>query len=140
MRGAENSDVFPPGPVAVAVTNCPAGAAGKSETLNAARPAASVVTVVVAGSNGVWPSSAAAGVAPALAKNWRVNVVLGVLSSTPDTCIVAPELTAEVSTGKFWSVLGPASASGGWDAVSLGVTPSGARSMPTPALEKIELP
>ena len=47
---------------------------------------------------------------------------------------------AEVMTGKFWRLLGPVSAS---PTPSLAVTPSPLkdrlRSMPTPALEKIEL-
>src|ERR1700674_5567410 len=44
-------------------------------------------------------------------------------------------LTADVSTGKFCRLFGPVSASHG----SLGVTPAGARSIPSAPFEKIEL-
>jgi hypothetical protein len=64
-----------------------------------------------------------------------VKVVLGKLLRVPITRVVAPRPTAE-STGKFCRLLGPVSASPG----SLGVTPSGARSMPRPPLSWMELP
>src|SRR5439155_25294337 len=70
-----------------------------------------------------------------LEKSWSVKVVLGVLSKVPWTLVPALEIETEVSRGKFCKPLGPASPS----QVSFGVTPSLARSMPKPPLEKIEL-
>src|SRR5439155_2112734 len=71
------------------------------------------------------------------AKNKRLKKdVFGVLCSVPFTVRTAgdqPDIDALVRTGKFCKLLGPVSASRG----SLGVTPSGARSMPSPALRKI---
>jgi hypothetical protein len=62
--------------------------------------------------------------------------VFGVLCSVPSTVRTAgdePAIDALVRTGKFCKLLGPVSASRG----SLGVTPSGPRSIPNPALRKM---
>src|SRR4030095_7725164 len=70
-----------------------------------------------------------------LAKNWMVILVLGVLSTLPVTTVFEPLVIAELITGKFCRLFGPASASLG----SFGVTPSSLRSIPRALLEKIEL-
>jgi hypothetical protein len=50
--------------------------------------------------------------------------------------VVAPSLTAEVRDGKFWRLFAPASTS---PTPSFAVTPSGSRSMPSPALDRSSL-
>ena len=52
----------------------------------------------------------------------------------PWTVRVLPEVVAEATAGLFWRLLGPKSA---WPG-SLGLRPSSSRSMPRPALEKME--
>src|SRR5262245_32054926 len=54
----------------------------------------------------------------------------------PRIVVVPAEITAEVNTGEFWRLLEPVSGSQG---ESLGVTPTGSRSIPRPLLEKMEL-
>src|ERR1700682_3490445 len=77
----ESSEVLPPGSVAVALTNAPAGTLiGKSIAIGAL-PAASVVTVVVP--SGVWPWPKPERSAVGLVKNCRVKVVPGVLLNDP---------------------------------------------------------
>src|SRR5437016_6051393 len=61
--------------------------------------------------------------------------VLSLDDSVPLIVICPADTTAEVITGKFWRLFGPASAS----PASFGVTPSSARSIPSLTLEKIEL-
>jgi hypothetical protein len=127
----ENSDVFPGAPamppksVAVAVTKCPAGTGAAYVNANATVPAASVVTSFTPSC--VSPSPFVLASQLVLSKNVSRKLVLGALLSVPWTSVVV----AAVRSGKFWSALGPVSAS---DA-SLPVTPSFPRSIPSPLFE-----
>ena len=129
VMALENSDV-PFEPVAVDVTNWPAGTATGSVTEKVALPLASVSTVVKP--RNVCPSPKPEESAAALAKNSRRNpLVLGVLLNVPMMVVLPPALLDDVITGKFWRSFGPLSAS----LESLGVTPSLLRSMPRCPLE-----
>src|SRR5829696_4513263 len=70
--GAENSEVLPPGPVAVAVMFCPSLIALVVEKLNETLPDPSVETLLEPSS--VLPSSVPSG----LEKNWTLKVLSGV--------------------------------------------------------------
>src|SRR5205807_1809137 len=69
-----------------------------------------------------------------LEKNSMRKRELGVLWSAAFTVVVLPTDAADEITGKFWKLFGPL-----WPLESLGVTPSFPRSIPSWALEKIEL-
>src|SRR5688572_32902577 len=122
---AENSDVSPCELMAVAVTIVP-GEVAKSGIV--ALPFEFVVTEVEP--RNVCPSPFADGSHELLPKNCTVKVLAGMLLREP----VTPPGTA-VSTGQFWRLLGPVSAS----PRSFAVTPAILRSMPRFALPKIEL-
>src|SRR5262249_37158636 len=124
VTAALNSDVLPPGSVAVAVTRRPVGMVNGSVVVKEALPAASVVTAVEQAY--AWPSPKPDGSAAMLAKKSSVKVVFGVLLSVPRTVAPVKVLTAALRTGKFCRLFGPASAS----PASLTVTPAGKRSIP----------
>ena len=67
-------------------------------------------------------------------KNSMRKGELGVLWSAAFTVVVLPTDAADEITGKFWKLFGPL-----WPLESLGVTLSFPRSIPSWALEKIEL-
>src|ERR687887_376346 len=89
----ENSDVLPPGSVAVAVMYWPAGTAVDGFTVKLAFPAVSVVTVVK-------PRKRSPSLTPvflsavALANSSTRNVVFGVLFSAPWMVTVVPSVVA----------------------------------------------
>ncbi len=122
---AENSEVSFAPLVVVAVTICSA-ATGKTGVV--ALPSVSVVTVV-APSN-VAPSPLPDASHAVLPKYSIRNVLLGVLCRVPCT---PPD--AAVRTRKFCRLLAPVSVS----PASLGVTPSGPRSMPSSPFPEIAL-
>src|SRR5260370_31475851 len=62
--------------------------------------------------------------------------VFGVLFKVPWIEVLPPLGITDVSKGKFWRLFAPVSAS----RRSFAVTPLGLRSIPRPALEKIEFP
>jgi hypothetical protein len=128
LLGAENSEVLPPGPVAVAVMFTPNATLLFGENLKEALPLPSVLTRTCL--INFLPSSVPEG----LEKNWTRNLLPGVLSSLAFIVVVPPVL-AEAIIGKFCRLLGPASRSPG----SLAVRPSEPRSIPGPPLLKIEL-
>jgi hypothetical protein len=101
---AENSEVSPPGLVAVAVTSCLLPTFFLVLKVKEALPEVSVVTLFWA--KNLFPSRSMAG----LEKTWTVNVVLAVLFSVP-LIVVTPrrETLAEVSRGKFCRLLAPVS-------------------------------
>ena len=138
--GAENSEVFPVGSVAVAVMNSPTGT-GATKVLVAklTSPLASVVAMVEP--RNTFPSPCVPLEAPltslshtGLAKNSMVNSVSGVLFKLQSILTLAPSLVAAVTFGKFCRSFAPVSTS----AKSLGVTPFETRSIPRVLLEKIE--
>jgi hypothetical protein len=113
------------GSVAVDVMNCWPAGAGPAAAVKLALPLPSVVTF--AKPRNVSPSPYRDGSHDVLEKNSSLKVVFGELFSVPSTVVLPPELLAEVSTGKFWRLLAPVSASPG----SFGVTPPGSRSIPS---------
>ncbi len=136
----ENSEVSPAELVAVAARTPEAAIGIVSE--NVALPAPSVVSVVEV--RKVRPSPKPVGSALGLAKNSRSNEELAVLFKEPLMVVLMPSVETLLISGKFWSELGPESAS----PVSFAVTPAGPRSMPRPVgmpervgpvLEKMEL-
>jgi hypothetical protein len=116
------------------VMNAPGCQPMKSTDANAALPPPSVVTDTGARtfSASPWPE----GSQVTEAKRAIVNAEFGALSRLPLIVVLLPSQQADVTTGKFWSALGPESASPG----SLGVTPSPRRSMPRPPLRKTWFP
>lgn len=127
LRGAENSEVLPPGPVVVAVTFRLAGTARVGEKAKPVTPLALVVTIF-------WPINVLPSSPDGSEKKRMTNVALGVLLRVPRTVVVPSDVVAEVRVGLFCRLFGPVSGS----CVSLAVGPSSFRSIPRPALEKIE--
>src|SRR5215203_231880 len=128
--GAENSEVLPPGPVAVAVMFCPSRIAFFVEKVKEMLPVPLVVTDLLP--SRVLPSSVPEG----LEKSCTRKVLSGVLLRLPRTVVVPVALFfAEERTGLFWRLLGPVSASPG----SFAVGPSSFRSIPIAPFEKMEL-
>src|SRR5207248_2186351 len=108
-----------------------------------ATPAGSVMTS--SKPTNVCPSPWPLGSAVTFVKNSMRKFLLAVLLSVPAIVVVPAVVTADVSTGKFCRLLGPVSQSncptiGQGGGGSFCVTPSPPRSMPSPPLEKIELP
>src|SRR5262249_39625786 len=126
----ENSELSPVlRLVAVALTWVPTGKAMGTAARITPLPLASVVTVTEPIIVWPWPNPDVA--ATAFEKNWTRKLVPAVPWIVPRTFELSlPEMT-EVSTGKFWKLLGPA-AGVAW----LGVTPSPPRSMPSRLLPK----
>src|SRR5512139_558243 len=107
LKHFENSEVFPAGSVAVAVTNAPGGSKTGRVAAKCARPATFVLTV--AEPRNTCPSPEADGSQLSLLKNSSRNVVCGVLVSKP--CILTADSirATAVMTGKFCRSFGPAS-------------------------------
>src|SRR5262249_57358541 len=118
--------------VAVAVTKRPLATATGKVVVKLTLPAPSVVTWEAP--RKVCPSPKPDGSSAALAKNSRRKLVLGVLLREPPMVVEPPALSTWVSTGKFWRLLGPVSASPG----SLGAGWPPPREMPRLALAKME--
>ena len=93
----ENSDVLPPGSVAVALTNCPTPTVTSRFAVKFASPLASVDTSMA--SINVLPSPNPLGSAMSLAKNSMRKVLFGVLLSEPVMVVVPLKVVADVSTG-----------------------------------------
>ena len=117
----ENSDVFPFGSVAVAVTTAPPATITGKVTVMLAVQVPLVVTI--AKPRKVCPSPLPDESHAALEKNSILNVVLAVLLRLPSMVVLPPPELAEVKVGKFWKLLGPVSPS----QESLGVTPLGGK-------------
>ena len=128
---AENSEVLPPGSVAVAVMTWPGVTAGKLMTLMLALQLVSVVTVVEP--RKICPSPLPTTSQAPVAKNSMVNWVLAVELSVPCTVVAAPSVLATVNKGKFCRLFAPGSSSAGHASGlgSFGVTPSPKRSIPS---------
>src|SRR5262249_21033223 len=120
VRPAENSEVLPMASVAVAVTMRPLATATLNDVLKLALPLASVVAVPQP--RNCCPSGMPAMGSVLLAKNSTRKVEPGAPLSVPVTVVVLPDTVAEVSTGKFWKLLGSLGAP--WPLESLGVRPS----------------
>ena len=98
-RSRENSDVLPFGSVAVAVMDRLAARARAATTaVKLALPEPSVVTIVT-GRGRSGPAPKPEGSAAALAKNWMVKAVFGVLLSVPVMVVLPVPGVAEVRTG-----------------------------------------
>src|SRR5262249_52018675 len=117
---AENSEVLPMASVAAAVTIRPLAADRLREAVKLALPVASVVALTKP--RNCCPSGMPPSGSGSLAKISMRNVELGDALSEPVTVVVPPLDTAEVSTGKFWKLLGSLGAP--WPLESLGVRPS----------------
>ena len=128
----ENSEVYRGKTRVVAVTLLMTVPGTSSiDSLKEAFPWLSVVSAEPP--SGRLPSITAGSQGSASAKKSIKTNLFGELCSVPSTVRTAgdePEITALVRTGKFCRLLGPVSASRG----SLGVTPSGPRSIPSPSL------
>ncbi len=98
-RTFENSEVLPPGPVAVTVTRCPPGTACSGTKLKEALPCLLVSTFFCP--RKVWPSPKPEGSAdePLMLKNWRVNFFPGVLWRLPPMVVESPKVKAEEISG-----------------------------------------
>jgi hypothetical protein len=104
--------------------------------LKVAFPLASVVTGSST-SMAVWPSPLPEGASHVgLVKNSRWKLRLGVLLKVPWIVVEPAKVLTKVITGKFCKLFDPVSPS----PASLVVTPTGARSIPSRPLLKIELP
>jgi hypothetical protein len=153
MKHAENSDVEPgigcpwaerrrapagmgrgPRFVAVAVTAWPGDTVPVKAKSNARFPLPSVTSENPC--RNVWPSPFPDGSHVALAKNSTRTEEFGVVFRVPWIVVLPPPETTDVITGKFWRSFAPVSPS----PASLAVTPLLPRSIPSPPLEKIELP
>src|SRR5438067_718480 len=122
---AENSDVsFVVELVAVAVTEWPSATSDGKFALIEALPTPSVVTFAEAKKR--CPSPLPEASHASLSKNSTRKVVFAVELSVPLIWMWPLPMTAELRTGKFCELFGPASGS----PASLGVTPSPPRSMP----------
>ena len=109
--------MLPPGSAAVDVTTWPWPTGAGRWTVNVTL----FPTVLTeADPRKCFPSPWCDGSHAGLEKNNRRNVVLAVLFNVPLTVVVEGVETADVTTGKFWRLLGPVSPS----FVSLGVTPT----------------
>src|SRR5438874_11464881 len=110
------------GSVAVAVTTWPAVSCVLVWKAKWATPLALVVAVMKP--RNVWPSGMPPAGSGALAKNSIRNLVFGVIDCVRVPVTVVPPGVdwADVSTGKFWKLLGSLGAP--WPLESLGVTPS----------------
>src|SRR5262249_47845859 len=120
--GAENSEVPSGLAVAVAVRNPLAGDGDDKTGVKLAFPVASVCTWAVPRKTS--PSRKPDGSEAVFRKNSRRKDEPGELSRVPWTSRPPAVLTAEVSTGKFWRLFGPLSAS----PESFAVTPTVPRS------------
>src|SRR4051812_43078366 len=97
---AENPEVSPPAPVAVAVTNWPAGKVTGTLPMIVAFPVLSVVTVVDPRKRS--PSPEPEGSRVVLAKNWIVKAVFGVLRSDPRMIVPEAVEAIDVKVGGTW--------------------------------------
>jgi hypothetical protein len=113
----------------VAVILWPAGTTTASTRVKGASPFASVVTVFS-------PRNVLPWLPVGLEKKRMVKLSSGELLRIPSMVILVPVVVAEVRIGLFCSVLGPKLSV---SCASLGLGPSGARSIPKPWLEKVEL-
>src|SRR5713226_9250694 len=105
----ENSEVLPMASVAVAVTSWPLVTGLLRAVLNEALPLKSVV--VLTKPRNVCPSVIPPAGSTLLLKNSMRNVEFGALLSVPATFVMPPFGITEVSTGKFWKLLGSLGAS-----------------------------